>query len=189
MGIKLQGGAAFLIAALLTLPAHAEPINRKFELDGVKFEVTTPNDGSINQLTISIEGLRHDVEPIVREIEGTVTGVEVADIDRNGSPEIYVYVTGAGSGSYGSLVALAVNNRKSVSDIYLPALTDDKKLSAGYMGHDEFAVVESNLSRRFPVYKPGDMNARPTGGMRQIAYKLVPGEAGWKLKVKRVDNF
>jgi hypothetical protein len=57
------------------------------------------------------------------------------------------------------------------------------------MGHDEFAVVERVLVRRFPVYKPGDTNSNPTGGMRQIAYKLFSGEAGWVLRVERVDNF
>lgn len=31
-----------------------------------------------------------------------------------------------------------------------------------------------------------DTNAKPTGGMREIQYRLVPGEAGWILKVDRV---
>jgi len=50
------------------------------------------------------------------------------------------------------------------------------------MGHDQFAVVETTLMRRFPVYRPGDSNAKPTGGTRQISYELVAGEAGFQLK-------
>ena len=122
-------------------------------------------------------------------MDGVVTGAEVADLDRSHSPELYIYVTSVGSGSYGSLVALAANRKRSLSDIHLPELAAYKKLSAGYMGHDQFSVVENVLGRRFPVYKPEDTNAKPTGGMRQIAYKLTPGEAGWVLRVKRVDNF
>jgi hypothetical protein len=172
-----------------TYAEAAKPFAQKQTFQGVTFDVSATNSGSKNKLTIAVNGLKHPVDPIVREIDGTVTGAEVADLDRNQSPEIYVFVTGAGSGSYGTLIALSANNRKSLTDIHLPDINDDKKLSAGYMGHDEFAVIESVLARRFPVYKTDDTNSKPTGGMRQIAYKLVPGEAGWVLRVKRVDNF
>ena len=118
-----------------------------------------------------------------------VTGAEVADLNADGSPEIYVYVTSAGSGSYGSLVAYSVNRRKSLSEIYLPPVTEDKAASKGYMGHDEFAVGEGALLHRFPVYRDTDTNAKPTGGTRQLQYKLVPGEAGWVLKVDRMVEY
>lgn len=172
-----------------TFAAEANFFAQKLILHGVTFDVSATNSGSQNKLTIAVDGLDHKIEPIIHGIDGTVTGAEVADLDRNQSPEIYIYVTSAGSGSYGSLVAYSANNRKSLTDTHLPDITEDKKLSAGYMGHDEFAVIESVLARRFPVYKPGDVNSKPTGGMRQIVYKLVPGEAGWVLKVKRADNF
>lgn len=57
------------------------------------------------------------------------------------------------------------------------------------MGHDEFAVVENVLARRFSIYKEEDNNAQPTGKTRQIQYKLVPGEAGWLLKIDKVTGF
>jgi hypothetical protein len=98
-------------------------------------------------------------------------------------------VTSAGSGSYGSLVAYAANRKKSLTEIYLPPMQDDPKASKGYMGHDEFAVIENSLARRFPLYKEGDTNGKPSGGMRQIQYKLKAGEAGWILKVQRIDEF
>ena len=53
-------------------------------------------------------------------ISTPVAGAEVADINWDGSPEIYVYVTSASSGSYGSLVAYLANRRKSLSEIHLP---------------------------------------------------------------------
>ena len=55
----------------------------------------------------------------------------MADINEDGSPELYIYVKSAGSGSYGSLAAYSANRRKSLSEIYLPPLTDDKALSQG----------------------------------------------------------
>jgi Periplasmic lysozyme inhibitor of I-type lysozyme len=175
--------------ALKTPTVTDGAFSRVLELQGIRFTVTCKNEGSINTLHIVPAGLEIDNSPIVREIEGTVAGAEVADLNLDGSPEIYVYVTSAGSGSYGSLVAYAANRRKSLSEIYLPPITEDKRASKGYMGHDEFAVVESVLVQRFPVYHNSDTNAKPTGGMRQIQYKLVPGEAGWILKAERMAEY
>ena len=61
--------------------------------------------------------------------------------------------------------------------------------SKGYMGHDQFAVGEGSLLRRFPIYKAGDANAKPSGKTRQLQYKLKAGEAGWMLKVGKVTDF
>jgi hypothetical protein len=71
----------------------------------------------------------------------------------------------------------------------MPPVEDDKKNSVGYMGHDEFTVVENSFARRFPIYKKEDSNAKPTGGMRQLQYELVPGEATWILKLVNSTKF
>ncbi|HSQ68644.1 MAG TPA: PliI family lysozyme inhibitor of I-type lysozyme [Steroidobacteraceae bacterium] len=165
------------------------PFEQTVELQGVLFRINCPNDSSINTLSIQPSGLEGDNSTIVREVDGSVTGADVADLNVDGSPEVYVYVNSAGSGSYGSLVAYAANNRKSLSEIYLPPLGQDAPELRGYMGHDEFAVVENTLVRRFPVYKAGDTNSAPSGGTRQLQYKLVPGEAGWLLKLDRTVEY
>lgn len=165
------------------------PFNQTLALQGITFQVTSANSSSVNRLSIRPSGLKVDNTPIDREIDGTVTGAEVADLNVDGSPELYVYVNSAGSGSYGSLVAYAANKLKSLSEIYLPPLTDDKEASQGYMGHDEFRVVENVLVRRFPVYRDQDSNAKPTGGIRQVQYKLVPGEAGWILRADKTIDY
>ena len=169
--------------------AKSAGFDQTLSLQGISFHVTCLNVGSVNQLLIVPTGLKGDNKPIEKEIFGTVTGVEVADLNVDASPEIFVYVTSAGSGSYGSLVAYAVNKGRSLSEIYLPPLEDDPKAAKGYMGHDEFSVVENSLARRFPVYRAKDINAQPTGGTRQVQYKLTAGEAGWVLKPVRIDNF
>ena len=167
----------------------AEPFKKSLELQGVTFVVEATNEGSINQLKITPSGLTKDKTPAESDIEGTVSGAEIGDLDANGFPEVYVFVTSAGSGSYGSLVAYAVNNGKSMTPIYLPPITEDPKASKGYMGHDEFAVLEMVLGRRFPIYKEGDTNAGPSGKTRQLQYKLVPGEAGWVLRLTDITEY
>jgi hypothetical protein len=175
-------------AATVEPAAPAGAFDQTLELQGITFRVTCPNASSINEATIVPAGLEIDNSPITREVDGSVIGAEVADLDANGSPEVYVYVTSAGSGSYGSLLAYAANNRKSLSEIYLPPLEEDPEASSGYMGHDEFTILELRLGRRFPIYSAGDTNAEPTGGTRQLQYRLEPGEAGWILRVDdRVD--
>ena len=169
--------------------ARAAGFDQTLSLEGISFHITCANQGSINPLRIEPKGLKKRNDVITRDIEGAVTGAEVSDLNADGSPEIYVYVSSAGSGSYGTLVAYSANKKKSLSEIYLPPLEETPKAMKGYMGHDEFAVIESSLARRFPLYKDGDTNSAPSGGMRQIQYKLKAGEAGWILKIHRIDQF
>ena len=156
---------------------------------GITFHVTSANSGSINEVTITPSGLEIDNSSVTVEVDGTITGAEVGDLNIDGSPEIYIFVTSAGSGSYGSLVAFATNNRKSMTPIYLPPIAEHPEASKGYMGHDDFAVVETNLVQRFPVYAEGDSNANPTGGTRQVQYRLEAGEAGWVLTPDKVLEY
>jgi hypothetical protein len=173
-----------VIRTILFSSAIAAPLKQDLSLQGVKFHLSSTNEGSQNQLTITIDVHKSQLSPILHEIDGTVTGAEVADLNSDGSPEVYVYSTSAGSGSYGNVTCVSINKMKSASNIFMPPITENKKLRAEYMGHDEFAVVEGTLVRRFPIYKAGDTNAKATGRLRQVNYKLKPGEAGWVLRIK-----
>ena len=180
-----------LATALLTttLYANQSSFDKVLKLQGITFHVQATNEGSLNQLTITPNGLSISNDVIKQEIDGSVTGAEIADLNNDGSPEIYVYITSAGSGSYGSLIAYSANNKKSLSGIYLAPLEDDKKNSVGYMGHDEFTIIENSFARRFPVYNEGDANCCPKGGTRQLQYKLKMGEASWQLKLYNSVEF
>lgn len=183
---------SILIAICLTAAcslSYAADFDQSLELQGIGFKVHATNKGSINTLTIKPKGLKLDNKLITREINGRVVEAEVADMNADGSPEILVYTTSAGSGSYGDFIGYAANHKKSLSVIFMPDIMDDKEASAGYMGHDEFSVVETRLARRFPIYRPGDTNSNPTGGLRQLYYVLTPGEAGWVLKLDEIVNF
>ncbi len=185
--LKLQLAEAAKISKLSKV-SMAGGFERTLELQGIRFTVTSANQGSINTVRVQPAGLEIDNSAMERTIDGIVTGAEVADLNADGSPEIYVYTTSAGSGSYGSLVAFSANRRKSLSDIVLPPL-ENVPAAQGYQGHDEFAVLEGVLGRRFPVYRAGDSNARPSGPMRQLQYRLRAGEAGWHLAIDRVVEF
>lgn len=174
---------AALALAALPLAVAAAPFNALLERQGVRFTVACPNEGSLNTVTIQPEGLANDNRPIMVEADGIVTGARVADLDGNGHPELYVFTTSAGSGSYGAVIGYASNQGKSLSAVFLLPLDEDKAAASGYRGRDTFDVTANRLVRRFPVYRDNDTNAQPTSGkVREVRYRLVQGEAGWILR-------
>jgi hypothetical protein len=183
-------GAAAPARAAAPAPAArddtATAFERTLELLGIRFVVTSPNTSEDNRVSIAPSGLEIDNRPVEWPVDGRVTDARVADLDADGSPEVYVFATSGGSGSYGSLVGYAANRRKSLSQVYLAPIAEDPKLAPGYMGHDTFEIDGNTLVRRFPVYRDGDANASPSGGTRELRYRLAPGEAGWLLVVDSV---
>ena len=160
---------------------------RSLSLQGVTFNVKASGEGSQQELTITARDGKRPYQPIRQTVDGQVIGAEVADLNSNSLPEIYVYVQSAGSGGYGQVVAYSVVKGHQLSPISLQEL--GAAPAKGYMGHDAFSIVEGCLVRRFPIYKPGDSNAKATGGLRQICYKLRNGEAGWILRPTSVMTF
>lgn len=165
-----------------------ESFNKELTYPGSKisFKVSAKGDSLMIQpsgLSISNETLYHDITGY------TVVNAEIGDLNIDNSPEVFVYLTSDGSGSYGKLIGYSVNNGKSVSQVYLPDISENEEVNQGYMGHDEMAIVENTFCQRFPIYKEGDSNANPTGGTRQIQYKLVDGENGRILKIDKVLVF
>ena len=172
----------FLLVTTAAVFADKNSFNQTFKLHGIQFNVIAQG----KHLRIIPTGLQIDNSPIERDMEGVVTGADIGDINVDGSPEIYVYIKAKDKGS---LIAYSANNKKSLSDIYLPPITDDPKLTKGYRGHDEFMMVENSVAQRFPIYKDTDSDTKPTGGWRQLQYKLTQGEASWVLKLDKVIEF
>lgn len=121
--------------------------NRSLNLQNINFQVKVTGD----HLTIQPGGYELDNTIVTKEIVGmSVTNAEIEDLNSDGFPEILIYLNSDGSGSYGTVLAYSSNQRKSMSEISFPSISDNPKANKGYMGHDEFAVVETTLSHRFP---------------------------------------
>ncbi|MEM9255881.1 MAG: hypothetical protein AAGA91_10550 [Pseudomonadota bacterium] len=157
--------------------------------NGISLELSATDQGSLNTLTTIPRGLPNSTGERNTELDGSAHLANVTDLNRDGWPEFYVFVTSAGSGAYGSVSAWGVNEGKSLSPIYLPPLEQTPGASTGYMGHDEFVIVDSRLVRRFPIFAETNSNASRPSTFRQIAYRLMPGEAGWVLEVDKVEQF
>ena len=188
-GGSLSGTYTKLAESLDEEQLKPSGFNRSLTLQGITFDIHASQQGSMNILIIQPSGLEHDNRLVAHTIDGQVTNAEIEDLNSDGSPEVLVYITSAGSGSYGSVVGYSVNNKKSMSQIYFPPVTDNPNISEGYMGHDEFAIIETTFAQRFPIYRESDTNSNPTGGIRQVQYKLVDGETSRIFKVEEVIEF
>ncbi len=177
-----------------------EPIDQKqidktkfskvLNLQDVGFNIFSIKKDGKNTLTVFTFGLAEREYNETFSIEGEeVINAEVEDINSDGSPELFIYTQSIGSGSYGNVYAFSVNNKKSMSQVYFQPTAENNKINQGYMGHDEFSLVENTLGQRFPIYKKSDANAEPTGGTRQISYKLVEGETMRKLTVDKITEY
>lgn len=173
----------------LSLPQDSIIFHKKLVLQNISFEISATGMGSLQNLSIQTYGLEGNDQKIDIEIDGTIVNAEIEDLNSDGYPELLIYTVSAGSGSYGDIIGYSVNNGKSISSIYFPEVSENPKVNIGYMGHDSFAIVATNLVQRFQLYNEGDSNAQPTGNIRQIQYKLVDGEASRKFVVDRVLEY
>jgi hypothetical protein len=80
--------------------------NQKLSLHRICFEISSTGI----TLRIVPSGLKKDNSPIERTIDGAVSGADIGDINKDKSPEIYIYVKAKDSVS---LVAYSANNMKS----------------------------------------------------------------------------
>lgn len=170
LSTRIDGGAS---------ATAAKGFDQTLEMFGVSFHVSSPNAASGNTVTVTPSGLSQDNSAFTEAVTGSVLRAEVADLNIDQSPEVYVYVKPAGEMARMQLVAYSANRKASLSDIFLPPIEDVPGAAKGFAGQDDMAVVESVFARRFSI---------GGGKMRQLQYKLVPGEAGWRLKFDRMDE-
>lgn len=155
----------------------------------IGFNISLVEKESANQLTIVPYGLTITNEPETHTIEGIITNAEIEDLNADGFPEILIYIQSTKGNQFGSVIGYSVNDGKSISQIHLPNITDNEALNKGYMGHDEFAIVETTLVQRFPIHKEKAVDTTTTKNMRQIQYKLKDSEASRIFVVDKIVEY
>lgn len=152
------------------------PYSEILEYNGTSFEVTA----SDNTLTVQPSGLEASNEPMETEIGGKITGAETGDLNADGWPEILVYTRSTDGSMKGNIYAFSVLNGKSLSLVNVPALEEQEDHIAGYVGGDEFQMVENTLVRRFIL---------DDGTTRQLQYKIKEGENMRSLYIDKVVEY
>ncbi|MCW3088006.1 MAG: hypothetical protein JWQ78_1392 [Sediminibacterium sp.] len=171
----------------LNTQAQVKRYDSSMKLGKTGYRVTCSNKGADkNNATINPLGFENTAREVNVEIKGRITGAEVDDLNNDGFPDLVIYVFN-GDKNKGSVLGVRSDKNQGLGPIFFPDIVDDPKLRLGYIGNDEFSLMEGTLMRRFPVYNTTDSaNIKPSGIVRQVQYRVVPDEKGMqKFKVSR----
>jgi hypothetical protein len=187
----MQGRIIVLLGIVLTglhVSAQVKRFDSSMKLGKAGYRVMCNNKSADkNYATINPIGFETGAREVSVEIKGRVARAEVDDLNKDGFPDLVIYVYNGGAKNMGTVLGVSSDKNEGVAPIVFPDLLDDLKLRTGYMGNDEYSLMEGTLMRKFPIYNTADTaNIKPTGMMRQIQYQVVPGERGiQKFKVAR----
>lgn len=171
----------------LNTQAQVKRYDSSMKLGKTGYRITCSNKGADkNNATINPLGFENTAREVNVEIKGRITGAEVDDLNNDGFPDLVIYVFN-GDKNKGSVLGVRSDKNQGLGPIFFPDIVDDPKLRLGYIGNDEFSLMEGTLMRRFPVYNTTDSaNIKPSGIVRQVQYRVVPDEKGMqKFKVSR----
>lgn len=156
--------------------------DRELQFNIYRFLVSAPDSGRVRTVTIKAYRGELLLTNFTVRVDGAVSGADVADLDGNRFPELYVFSTSDGSGSFGRVYAWQFMPERK-ADIYSPPNWLPEPVQ-GYMGHDSLWVENNILCRRYPIYQAGDANAASSGGYRTMRYQLKPAGTGYALTAK-----
>jgi hypothetical protein len=112
-----------------------------------------------------------------------------ADLDKDGFEELYLFTRSADPGAYGSVLGLYSDQDKSVAVISFegntPYNSKEGEPYEGYLGEDEFALIEGILTNTISVAATNGMDEE---GKRKIQYELIKTEGSIQLKPLRRDS-
>lgn len=179
-------GLVVMILSMLQLHAQVKRFDSSMKLGKAGYRVVCSNKNlDKNYTTIHPIGFQNGAHEVSIEVKGRILRAEVDDLNNDGFPDLVLYVYSSGAKNMGTVVGISSDKNEGFVPILFPDLLDDLKLRAGYTGNDEFSLMEGTLMRKFPVYNIAD-TTRPAGIMRQIQYRVVPGDRGiQKFKVSR----
>lgn len=183
--------ALFLTAGIVTAQAQARRMDTTVKIGRVGYRVSSNNrNAEKNDASINPIGFENQVRDFSIEIKGRLKKAEIDDLNNDGFPDLVLYIFSGDSLQKGNVIGISSEKNQSVVPILFPDILDDQKLKEGYKGFDEFTLIEGMLVRRFPVYTTDSTDAKPTGKIRQVQYRVVPGERNMlKFKVIRTYEY
>lgn len=180
------GVLGVLVLGFGTAVAGDEParhIEQKLGRYTVRYAEGPGENDSIGSYAIHVYGHGGEnwITGVVRPRNGGLGNLWLTRGQTQAELRIWVWLVSAGSGRYGKL-DLLVFDGKAIQHRHLPM--PSPKYIRGYMGHDDYSVTNGVVYRQFPLYRPGDCNARPSGGTRCLAMRVAGGS--WVLSTHKV---
>ena len=186
----------FLFCAIVLMPtlimAQGRRMDTTMKVGKAGFRITCQNKSAQkNAITIYPVGFESEARDFSFELKGVLMGTEVDDLNKDGFPELLLYVASLDSLNKSSVIAISSQENKSVAPIVFPDILDDPRLRDSYKGSDKYMLLEGVLMRTYPLYEK-DANGvqQPTTKMRRLMYRIAPGEQGTsKFVVARFYDF
>jgi hypothetical protein len=188
MGTKFLLLSIVVVLSVANVHAQAKRYDTSVKIGKVGYKVYTSNKGAEkNSVSINPIGFESTAREVNIEVKGKVARAEVDDLNNDGFPDLVLYVYTGGAKNTGTVIGISSDKNQGFVPIFFPDITDDLKLRVGYMGNDEYSLMEGTLMRRFPVYNTSDTaNIKPTNVIRQVQYRVTADEKGTqKFKVAR----
>lgn len=151
--------------------------------EGHKYAVLSKGDGTGRSLVVAATNLKGDTSKAdstnIPDVKGVLQQTAVADLDKDGNPEVYCFTRSEGTEATGNVYALTFVNGRAVQIQQADMDLVNKK---GYRGRDSFYVKQPYLLRTYPVYGSDDVNAGPSGGKQTVKYALKKDNGSYMLK-------
>ncbi|WP_149275945.1 hypothetical protein [Pareuzebyella sediminis] len=185
-GATLAGNYRKIKGVIDATQVDKTDFSKVLSLQGIGFNVSTIKKEGQHVLTVSPFGLEIDNSPQTYISKGQVVKAMVEDMNSDGSPELLVISKSEDTSKKGRVYGFSVNNRKSMSPVHFLPTDENQRINQGYQGHDEFALVETKLLQRFPIF---DAAGQPSGKTRQVSYELKDGEALRKFEIVTINEY
>ena len=178
---------AFLFISVASFGQKGNKYDSTVKMGKAGYRVTCMNRNiDRNTLIIRPIGFKSEVREANLELKGKVVSTEIDDLNNDGFPDIIILVVDAKDKL--SLFSIASRENERMEPIYFPDITNDMQLSKGYRGMDEYKLLEGVLFRKFPIFESDTTIKTPTNKVRQILYRVMPGDQG-TLKFKSFKTF
>ena len=165
-------------------PFAGHPYEKHYEWKDWRIEVReVPGDGSaLSWYSVSVsrvvDGAETPKYKSVFDADARIQRTWLADVRRNGWPDLVIFTSSGGGNAPGSLRILECLE-KGFHRVKPPVAPD--KLLKGYRGGDDWDLKEGSLVRRFPLYGGEDGNTY-TGAVREVRFKWEKGRFGVKYR-------
>jgi len=193
MRIFVAGSIIFVfVLAPMALMAQGRRIDTTMKVGKAGYRINCLNKSAEkNAISINPVGFENEVRDFSFDLKGLLTGAEVDDLNKDGFPDLLLYVNTKDSLNKSTVIGISSMENKSVVPIVLPDILDDPRLRDGYKGSDQYMLLEGILMRTYPLFEK-DANGvqQPTGKMRRLMYRVAQGEQGsLKFVISRFYDF
>jgi hypothetical protein len=193
MRLFVAGSIIFVfVLAPMALMAQGRRIDTTMKVGKAGYRINCLNKSAEkNAISINPVGFENEVRDFSFDLKGLLTGAEVDDLNKDGFPDLLLYVNTKDSLNKSTVIGISSMENKSVVPIVLPDILDDPRLRDGYKGSDQYMLLEGILMRTYPLFEK-DANGvqQPTGKMRRLIYRVAQGEQGsLKFVISRFYDF